>query len=144
MSVSVVKWSVIFHVVAGKKRAGRGVGLLASIQNTHYLSLKWWSCLKMTEFFMSPSHTQVERTTALAIDLSPIYCHQRRLYFLHYFTHISPSSIILSTLPLPPSPTSQKTTLFHLLSPDHGNLCTDGGVLVPMPRQLYWWLQQQR
>lgn len=38
VSASVVKWSVIFHVGAGKKRAGQGVGLSASIQDTHYLS----------------------------------------------------------------------------------------------------------
>lgn len=67
----------------------------------------------MTEFLMPPSHTWVERTAALAIDLSPIYCQCRRLYLLHYFA----CSIFPSSLPFPPLPSwKQPYSSFSLLT----------------------------
>lgn len=54
-----------------------------------------------------------ERTAALAIDLSPIFCQCRRLYVLHYF----PCSIFPSSLPVPPLPSwKQPNSFFSLLT----------------------------
>lgn len=121
-----------------EKRAGR-VWVCQAAFRTLIISPKRWSCLKMTEFLMPPSYTQVERTAALAVDLSPIYSHWRQLFPLHSFAHSLPLPFSIlrtfSSATLHPAPSI-------LLSPDHSNLCTDGGASMPMPRQLRRWHRQ--
>lgn len=101
VSVSVVKWSVIFHVSARKKRAGQGVGLSASVQDSHYLSKVMVMFENEWIFYASLPHSGwkgLEHWHRSESNFLPLETLVRLFY------SFSPSSILPSCLTFPPRP----------------------------------------
>lgn len=99
--VSVVKWSVIFHVSARKKRAGQGVGLSASVQDSHYLSKVMVMFENDWIFYASLPHSGW-KDWSIGNRSESNFLPVETLVTLFY--SFSPSSIPPSCLTFPPRP----------------------------------------